>query len=279
MIDWQAQFEVAEPLAGGHVRRTSSGFVLKRERENGKSAQEYRATSLAKQLLPTGIVPYDIVGCAGEFFVANRLPGRLLNVDNEEEVVAAARHLGTMHNAPLSHATCRFLEERGFSHYYRESLQNRLFDEVGRIDRAFRGAAELGPLFQAVERLLAQWDSRQAPVLGHGDYQQPNLLFHAGRIYPVDWVDFGLCHRFYELAHFLAFVAEKDRAAVTAAYARCCGLDANQIATPLAEGEAIDAVVRAGGVARRISPDSEVELRPKFRAHMTRFWQAMEIIE
>jgi aminoglycoside phosphotransferase (APT) family kinase protein len=278
MNDWKAQFESAESFSRGHVRCTSSGFVLKRERQKGRSAQEYRATSVAKQLLPMGIVPYDFVGCAGEFFISNRIPGRPLNIESEEEVIAAARLLGALHSAPLSDTTRRFLKEHGFHHYYRRSLQNRLFDEVDRIDRTFGGAPQLDTLSQTVKRLAARRAFKQTPVLGHGDYHRPNLLFHAGHVYPVDWVDFGLCHRFYELAHFRASVAEEHREAVTGAYARCCGLQADKIRTQLAEGEAVDAVIRAGGVARRISPDNEAELRQRFQEHVSRFWQAMRLI-
>lgn len=68
-------------------------------------------------------------------------------------------------------------------------------------------AAELGPIFDAIEAMLAH-DPRRA--VSHNDLNPGNILWDGTRAWLVDWEVAGLAHPFYDLAVFAMFLRLED---------------------------------------------------------------------
>jgi thiamine kinase-like enzyme len=86
-------------------------------------------------------------------------------------------------------------------------MWNRLREEVHHARCAFADAPEVKKLDEIVGKAIRQWTFDDDIVLGHGDFQGGNLFVSPDRVWPIDWTDFGLCDRAYEVEHFLASVS------------------------------------------------------------------------
>src|SRR5262249_37203 len=115
------------------------------------------------------------------------------------------------------------------------------------------------------DRAVKQWMFDDDIVLGHGDFQAGNLFVSADRVWPIDWNDFGLCDRAYEVEHFLASVSPS-----LAASARRQYIEMTQKANfGPQHGIVGDGIIQAGSYARnKGNPDA-------FRKHVERAKQAM----
>lgn len=96
------------------------------------------------------------------------------------------------------------LEARG--PYWKESLRNRLRDDLGRVLE--RAPACEGHVREVnTDQIARQLSCQEHRVLGHGDYKGNNLLVADvggdSVIRPIDWVDMGKAAPWYDLAHLL----------------------------------------------------------------------------
>lgn len=244
-MDYRQVFEKSDPLDGapyGQIRISPAGHVLKRHTEPGKAQQEFRASCLARTLLPAELRPYEYVDWDGDFFITNQVAGLPMVRTDGVAVRRAAEYLGRMHSAPVSRKSKVLLRR----HYVRKILAKRLKNEVGHVAQGFgRQAAERmrAPVEKVAQRVKAHRDI----VVGHGDFYAGNILVTASGIHPVDWVDFGLCLRAYEVAHFITSVEEDLRMTAMKIYsANASGLSAKDFAL----GVSVSSIVRAGSYGR-----------------------------
>lgn len=248
----------------GRAVARRDGLVFKRAREPGKARQEFEATRLARLLLPASLeVPrsWGVVG--DQLYVSEELPEKCSWRD-PRHVDSATDYLAELHRVEPGAELRGALIAAGFHHYHGETLRRRLAQELEHARRAFaagRFAAELDVVSELVRAALDRWSFEEDAVLGHGDFQRSNLFVRSGKIVPIDWVDFGLCDRAYDLAHLLRSLPEERRARALARYVRATGVDPEALRL---RGQIVDSIVRAGAEARQAQgPDQDFEERAR----------------
>lgn len=222
--------------------RRHGNLALKLSDSGEAASKEFQAQDCASTLLPSGLGPLRPVEVSGAFLVNRFVEGGSFDGCNREHVRAAAAHLGRIHQVKISPAMASWLRRRGQCHYEGCTLRNRLQEEVGRVRQAF-GEPSAALLAEKLP------DVRGEAVLGHGDYQGPNMVIGTDRIFLTDWGDFGLCHPWYEVAHFLWFVGETMENVALESYLRVRGC-VDDVEGCLETGRWIDCIVRAGSAAR-----------------------------
>lgn len=272
-MDWLQEFENGSQLGDAppaRLRISSAGFILKKHAEDGKAFQEFMATALARMLLPADMVPFHYVGHAGNILITNPVEGRRFDRTSRDDVLVATRYLGRLHAVVLSNAAKEMLRQHGHCHYERICLSNRLRQEVIHVEKNF-GTIAAGKLREAVDKIADHVTGSRDIVLGHGDYQNKNILICPNTAHPVDWVDFGLCYRWYELAHFLATVDPAQHMDALALYRAVTGIDGTG---NLVVGRAVDAIIRAGSIARTPASDKAGAVR-RLDGHLETLHNAM----
>ncbi len=238
-----------------NILESSNQLIIKREKTTGKAAQEFEACRLARFLLPKDLSPPNSWGHFEGTFFAEKCEGTLLSPSDREHIGLAVDFLVKLHSLELSEEILKALISQGFDHYFGKTLKMRLRQEVEMSQLAFRETKSLGSLIKEVKEGVAWIMENFAldvdPVLGHGDFRVGNLLIIHGRLQPVDWVDFGICERAYEIVHLTAKLDDKERMpAFDKYYERVKATESSS--DLLKKGMAIDAVVRIGACAREV---------------------------
>ncbi|MBE2178910.1 MAG: aminoglycoside phosphotransferase family protein [Chthoniobacterales bacterium] len=240
---WAEAFAASLPVSPEHPHVRRHGNLALKLCDSGEAAsKEAGAQDCASTLLPAGLRPLRPVEIAGAFLVSRFVEGDSFDGRNREHVRAAAAHLARIHQTEISPAMASWLRRRGQCHYEGCALRNRLQEEVGNVRLAF-GEPSAALLAEALPDVQAE------VVLGHGDYQGPNMVFGTDRIFLTDWGDFGLCHPWYEVAHFLWFVEEDMEDIALESYLDVRRHPGNA-EKGLEKGRLIDGIIRAGSVAR-----------------------------
>ncbi len=174
-----------------------------------KALQEATATDKAKSLLnPLGLFVPKIFDIKDEGILVEFVSGNTPDLSKEEDLLICLDYLLKMNGVQPPGD----LE----NHFYGENLKNRIQDELRYFQEALIRVPDL-------QRSKAQFDSIYSKaldtisadtpgVIGHGDFQQKNLILTSERkLVPIDWGDFGLAHKEYDVGNLL------------------CGVDLNQL--------------------------------------------------
>lgn len=136
---------------------------------------------------------------------------------NDEPLVAAARWIGRFQ------AHCETKPERRGcslmrydSAYYMDWVQ-RSRPWATQLRHHWPGVMEAGDRFEPVARWLADC----ASTVIHGEYYPHNILFHDGRVYPIDWESAALAPGVIDLAAMTENWPAKTIARCVAAYSAC----------------------------------------------------------
>ena len=189
-----------------HLKISENNLLFKEEREQHKSAKEYLATKYARFLLPENLRVPEIWGVFSNCFVLKYYNNaNQLNKNSKEEIYKAVNYLIEMHYIRFTNELKDILIKNHYCHYYGEPLKNRLSQELEFSTKAFDQIEcmkkYLGLMEQIINICLKTMNTH--PVLGHGDFQAKNILLVENNILPIDWVDFGVCERSYEIHHFI----------------------------------------------------------------------------
>jgi thiamine kinase-like enzyme len=262
---------------------TKNGLVFKERPEPGKAKQEFLATQLARLLLPQSMAPIPTWGVVGNYFVSDHAGPNNFQPANAEHAKRGAKYLADLHSIQVSKERADAMYSNGFAHYFGEALRNRLIDEFCKARLAYSSVQSLegaiDDLRQVVEEVQA-WDLNGNPVLGHGDFQAANLKLINGRIVPLDWTDFGLCNRAYEVMHYVSSLNQNVRKGALEVYKQETG---NEITEIERRGNVLDAIIRAGSKARHVcdlgysAQDQTLQL--KFSEHVRRAKENISLIE
>ncbi len=275
-MNFQRSFEKAEPLPGFPdklVRVTKKNQVIKQHPTPQKARQEFLAACFARMLLPLEMRPYRRVKLRGKFFVTNRIPGTYMDKNDQAAVVWASCYLSKMHAIPVGYKERMLLKQ----HYAGKALLKRLVQDIDYAVRAF-GIRKTRGMSDLVDEVLKRITVYRDIVVSHGDFQVSNIIVTTSGVHPVDWVDFGLGLRSYEVAHFLATVPEElHQRAMEAYYANAPKLSANDLAI----GRAVNAIIRVGSFGRVVESGAHPPsfFQNRFSECMSAFMQAMADLE
>ncbi len=245
-----SDLERLEPLGDTcRVWRTERG-ILKCCLSPREAEREISALVLAQQIVGTRVRVPNILQQQRECLLLEDV-GRL-SPETHRHSGLAAEYLACFHGVEMPREAVALLVDKGHSHYWRAEFANRLRQEGLHAKRAFRSETGIVDVFlRCIERVLTHEMPDHSDVVGHGDFQSHNLCFSDSHgICAVDWLDFGLCNRWYEIAHFLYALPESHRSSAADAYqaASCVALpDWN---TGLRYGHAVDRIIRAGNRSR-----------------------------
>jgi aminoglycoside phosphotransferase (APT) family kinase protein len=236
------------------VTSSWNGLILKRQREKGKAEQEYLATQLARLLLPAKLaVPHAWGVIGGIYYVSEKLE-ECFDHHNSEHIRRATDYLADLHAVSLDDAGLRAeLLRCGFRHYMGKTLKYRLRQELKHVRRAFAGRGLDGPLLRYSELIAAtlkRWTFDDDVVLGHGDFASDNLIIQKNEVIPIDWIDFGLCDRAYEVMNFVQSIGEDYRENALSRYTAATGTSAREIHT---RGSVVRNIINAGSHARMVN--------------------------
>ncbi|MBW2270848.1 MAG: aminoglycoside phosphotransferase family protein [Deltaproteobacteria bacterium] len=213
------------------------------------------------------------------------LSGNLLLIEDvgpdplttERHVQSAAEYLASIHQTEINQSLIDRLEEGRFHHYWKEYLLNRLRREVALSQRG-NLPGEQTERFRAATEIVANVPlPLHSHVVGHGDPRAMNFVVGDGQEpCAVDWKDFGLSNRWYEIAHFVNSLEEGHRDAAIAAYRVRAGLtDFAQWELAHAYGVAVSSVIRVGTVARNARTENHKSSR-SFTRSVARLQRAID---
>src|ERR1700722_5513253 len=255
---------VSLPGAPEHVFESSNGLVWKRRGNANDARKELRATQLARLLLPDALAPFSAWAVFEKYFVSQKMPYAKFEPANPCHVTKGASYLARLHALDIK-AFRDKLSGGGFAHYIGEAMRNRLQEEVIHARSAFQAEPAVKKLEEIVNEAIKRWMFEDDIVLGHGDFQACNLFVSPDRVWPIDWNDFGLCDRAYEVVHFLASVSDSLAEPTRRQY-----IEMTQKADFTRQrGIAADGIIQAGSHARNKGNLDD------FRKHVVRAGQAI----
>lgn len=258
-----------------YIMESDNQLIFKAEKSVGKATQEFKACQLARILLPKSLSPPVSWGHLEGTLIIEEQDGMPFCATNRDHMSLAIDFLSKLHSIEISDTAFQLLHTHGFDHYFGETLKNRLYDEVKYAQFAYGSIKRLrflvDKLVGGVNWLVEHFSLQADPVLGHGDFSTNNLLVLGGRLQPVDWIDFGLCERAYEIVHFMKSLDAEHRSDIIEQYYANVSAAESQHDL-LTKGMAIDTVIRAGLVARKIcigyASAMDNELLTRFRHHV-----------
>lgn len=262
------------------MRRTLNlkgcGLLLKQCDSKQQAAQERTATDYARTIGGRVQAP-RVHRQFGRVLVLEYVAGPSLEQEpSEDRVRGALEFLSSLHATAIP--------ERAMNHYYGESMRNRLREELRFVEdrRSLLGIdgepVEVIRQACALPELSLEALRAEPPVLGHGDYQARNILWHCERgIVPIDWLDSGVCDPRYEWAHFLNSFDGRfgsravERLVGLANEVLCPNVNRQAFARALRVGEIMDRIIRAGSKARTAEDGADnTDRAAKLRAHIQR---------
>ena len=267
------------PLAE-NVWESANGLVWKkRQAEPDKAQQEFLATELARLLLPKPLAPPSNWGVVDGYFVSEKLcvpEFEMFNKKDPRHVARAARYLADLHNVATDMIgtipTNKFPKT-----YFGEEMRKRLKQEVGFAKRGFDQNEDEKATVNVLETIVqkvTEWRFDTDPELGHGDFQAKNLFVDCNRAWPIDWTDFGLCDRAYEVAHYLHSVSDDLAEMALNEYSKKTTWTVGE----RLRGIVADGIIRAGSRARPVAEghtkDRAMDFA-KFKCHVERADRAM----
>lgn len=233
--------------------QTPNGLYFKRRPETDKAKQEYLATRLARLLLPAMLRLPTTWGVIEDRFITERIDSEDFDSNSEKHAVEGAKYLARLHAIQLSPSLVKELQRCGYNHYEGQTLSNRLKEELQKAKEAFGDHTSMASTLESFDSVIREatekWNFNAELVLGHGDYQAQNIKVNNGEIIPLDWTDFGLCYRGYDIAHYLTSLNSDLRQTAVENYVSICQCD---LATSLSQGEIVDRIIRAGSDARKV---------------------------
>ena len=162
-----------------------------------------------------------------------------------------------------------------FAHYFGEAMCHRLEQEVDYGQRAFGKTAQdlVQRLKTIVDGAIGKWKFEDA-VLGHGDFQACNLFIDGNRVWPIDWTDFGLCDRAYEVEHFVQSVSLGNADLARNEYRNVAELSSDASH----RGIVADGVIQAGSIARGVWSGTlnDPDAVSRFKTHVERAEREMK---
>lgn len=256
-----------------NTRRSSNGLFLKSQLEAGKAEQEVLATQLARLLLPAQIRVLPTWGVIGACFVSDFLNGTPIDRASKEHATSAATLLAQIHSVAVDGSE-QSLIDAGFCHYWGQALRERLVQEAEIARAAFGESGDASELEAVARFAVEKWSFEDDVVIGHGDFQSANLIYSEGAVVAVDWTDFGLCERAYDLFHFIDSLDESVREAALTRYGETHPVSSEKELQK--RGLIIDRVIRAGSVARVADDPPKMDQRELFSGYVAAATAAME---
>ncbi len=256
-----------------NTRLSSNGLFLKSQLETGKAQQEVLATQLARLLLPPEVRVLPTWGVVGAYFVSDFLNGTPIDTTSKEQATSAAALLAEIHSVAVDDSE-QCLIDAGFCHYWGQALRDRLVQEA-EIARAVFGECGHASELEAIARsAVEKWSFEDDVVIGHGDFQAANLICSEGAVIAVDWTDFGLCERAYDLFHFIDSLDESVREAALERYCETHPVSSEKELQR--RGRIIDRIIRAGSVARVADDPPRSDQQELFSGYVTAAITEME---
>jgi len=250
------------------VYRTEKG-ILKFCAGNAEAAREVHALLMAHELLNGAVRVPRLLQHDADWLLLEDLGEAALTT--EEHFRSAAEYLASLHRVDVSVSARGRLVDGGFCHYWGESLRNRLRQEIEFARRAHLPLEEVARFRDVADSVAALPVPPKSDVLGHGDPRIANFLLTSdGTACAIDWHDFGLSNRWYEVAHFIDSIEEGERAAAVIAYQSRSGLaNFREWESAFRYGAAVNYVIRAGFWARTASRENP-EAAQRFMLYVRR---------
>lgn len=260
------------------IRVTSNELIVKKEKEKGKSVQEFYALQTARILLPKILKLPESWGVVDDSLVSKYYKCSKINLKSKDDAFRAVDYLIKLHNIEISERLKKELTKNGYCHYYGKNLKFRLKYEYRKSLLAFGKFSELSLFLVKLKEIvdyLCNTTNKEEPVLGHGDFQACNILIWDNKVIPIDWTDFGLCDRAYEAHHYVYSLKKDFRDEIYEYYLNKTNWDRKKLDI----GIGIDAVIRAGNRARHILADNAGNIEKsidKFREQVERGAKAID---
>jgi hypothetical protein len=251
-----AKLELLESLGDMHrVWRTERG-ILKDCGSSTEAERELGALVLAQQLVGTRVRVPNILEQQDECLLLEDLGQRSPQTFRHTRL--AAEYLARLHGDEIPEEVVALLCDKGHAHYWHSALVNRLRQEGAYAKEAFSSETGVVDAFaRCIESIATLELPDHSDVVGHGDFQFKNLCFSdSNGICAVDWHDFGLCNRWYEIGHLLYTLPESHGSVVADAYQAVSSVALTDWNAGLRYGKAVDRIIRAGNEARRSTAEN-----------------------
>lgn len=111
----------------------------------------------------------------------------------------AIQYLEKLHNLTSSTNRCRKIPNLYCGDALRERLQKERENLYKVGDKLGNNFKKYSCVFEKILEILLPGVNTLECVVGHGDFKPDNILILQDRIVPIDWIDFGLTVREYEL--------------------------------------------------------------------------------
>ncbi|MHA1730369.1 MAG: phosphotransferase [Promethearchaeota archaeon] len=214
------EFEVLETLKSDPLvqRGTLHGIDRQLVAKRWENAEkEWSRMCQARSILSCAVPA--VVHHHGPWIFREFIHGDRVELADETQRNAVIAYLTNLHAVDVGRARARVgvLADipalfRSIDSFLGQSLVDRRIDLCSRFQKEI-GRCSLEPARRSQCENLFRWffevDLSSTPedvVLGHGDFQPSNLLYSGGRIIPIDWIEFGVAPRGYDLA-CLAYTA------------------------------------------------------------------------
>ncbi len=235
------------------IFQSSNNLIWKQFGKAEQANQEFLATQLARILLAEKIRPPMAWGVIDNYFISETFTCPQFDRTSPEHIKAATDYLVELHRAEILEPLRRELIAMGYSFNYGKQFRSRLYKITERVKYALNQKKEtltLGKRFDLItSNVLREWSFEANCVLGHGDFQGANLFVSPERVWAIDWVDFGLCDRAYELAHFYDCIPAKKAALVLSLYGEKTGQNVDIL---LQRGSVLDGIIRMGSLCQKL---------------------------
>jgi hypothetical protein len=178
------------------VKYEGNVYILKSDTDPVENYREVKALQLAQKMLrPSGIRTPELYSFGAKGLLIENIEGQP-NPQDPISISLAVQSLLRLHHTPLSN------RKKLPNHYYSDNLIRRVHYEkswlIKTIPLVIDKVPELGDMMPLIEG-IPNFGFDQEPVVGHGDFQPKNLICSKDTIVPIDWKDFGLATRWYDL--------------------------------------------------------------------------------
>lgn len=182
--------------------------VIKIAEDSKRARREFCNQKKAYELLykKKGLKVAEVIAVRSCCIVSEYIDGKPRKILSHRELQEALRYIHVLHSFDYRSISCLK------NHYYGEKLVRRLKDENGFFTNAInkdRRFLALKNSFNKILKLALRYALHDEPVVGHGDFQAKNIIVTETGIAPIDWIDFGILLRWYEVGNLL-FGQKKD---------------------------------------------------------------------
>ncbi len=174
--------------------------ILKNVKDSKRAETEFNNQKKAYNLLKSrGLKVPKPINLKGSWIVSEFIEGKK-NQLGYEELQKSLRYLHILHSSDYSAIyplNC---------HYYGQNLINRLKQEEDFLLKAIQKHPKISSFkndFSGILKIAINYAFCDSPVAGHGDFQPNNIIVDKSEIIPIDWIDFGILLRWYDVGNLL----------------------------------------------------------------------------